>query len=66
MGIQKSKLFLAGPLTHLSGARAVSCLSDENLAALVDGLADAEQTDAWNQHIDSCDSCAARLLPKQN
>ena len=43
----------------------MSCLSDENLAALVDGSADAEQTDAWNRHVDECDSCAGRLRRKQ-
>ena len=43
----------------------MSCLSDENLAALVDGSADAEQTFEWNRHIDLCDRCAARLLRKQ-
>ncbi len=43
----------------------MSCLSDENLGALVDGSADAEQTDAWNRHVDECDSCAGRLRRKQ-
>ena len=42
----------------------MSCLSDENLAAWVDGSADAEQTIAWNRPIDSWDSCAARRLRK--
>ena len=41
------------------------CLSDENLAALVDGSADAEQADEWDCHVDECDSCAARLRRKQ-
>ena len=43
----------------------MSCLSDENPAALVDGPVDAVQTDEWNRHIDSCDRYAARLLRKQ-
>ena len=43
----------------------MSCLSDENLAALVDGSADAGQTDEWNRHIGSCDGCAGRLFRKQ-
>ena len=43
----------------------MSCLSDENLAALVDGSASAEQADEWNRHVDECDSCAVRLLREQ-
>ena len=43
----------------------MSCLNNENLAGLVDGSADTEQTDAWNRHIDSCDRSAAQRLRKQ-
>ena len=43
----------------------MSCLSDENLAALVGGSASAVQADEWNRHVDECDSCDARLLRKQ-
>lgn len=43
----------------------MSCLNDENLAALVNGSAEVEQTDAWNRPIDSWECCAARRLRKQ-
>ncbi len=43
----------------------MSCLSDENLAALVDGSADAEPTEAWRRQFDSCDRYAGRLFRKQ-
>ena len=43
----------------------MSCLSDENLAALVDGSADAEQLAMWKAHISTCDVCATRFARKQ-
>ncbi len=43
----------------------MSCLSDKNLAALVDGSADAEQSLRWKEHISTCDACATRLARKQ-
>ncbi len=43
----------------------MSCLSDENLAAFVDGSATDEQLSAWHDHIATCDSCATRFARKQ-
>jgi len=43
----------------------VSCLSDKNLAALVDGSASDEQLSAWHDHIATCDSCAAKAMRRQ-
>ena len=43
----------------------MSCLSDENLAALVGGSADAEQWATWKAHIATCDACAIRFARKQ-
>ena len=43
----------------------MSCLSDENLAALVDGSSDAEQSVTWKAHISTCDACATRFARKQ-
>ena len=40
------------------------CLSDEQIAAFVGSSASAEQMATWNDHIDRCDSCAARLAEK--
>ena len=41
------------------------CLSDENLAAVVDGSATDEQLSAWHDHIATCDSCAAKAMRRQ-
>ena len=41
------------------------CLSDENLAALVDGSALAQHLATWKAHIATCDACAARFARKQ-
>ena len=43
----------------------MSCLSNENLAALVGGSADAEQLSTWKAHISKCDTCATRFARKQ-
>ena len=43
----------------------MSCLSDENLAALVSGSASDEQLSAWHDHIATCDSCAAKAMRRQ-
>jgi len=43
----------------------VSCLSDENLAALVSGSASDKQLSAWHDHIATCDSCAAKAMRRQ-
>ena len=43
----------------------MSCLSDENLAALISGSANAEQLATWKAHLASCDSCTLRLGKKQ-
>ena len=43
----------------------MSCLSDENLAALVDDSADTEQSATWEAHIATCDACATRFARKQ-
>ena len=40
-------------------------LSDEDLAAFVDGLASAGSAAAWNEHLDSCASCTNRLIEKK-
>jgi serine/threonine protein kinase len=37
------------------------CLTDHDLAALVHGSASPEQIATWNQHLEGCASCAARL-----
>ncbi len=37
-----------------------ACLTDQDLAAFVDGSAQPDQMSAWNQHLDGCNSCAAR------
>ena len=43
----------------------MSCLSDENLAALVDGWADAEPRSAWAAHLAQFDSYAAKAMRRQ-
>ncbi len=43
----------------------MSCLTDENLPALVDGSADAEQLATWKAHISTCDACATRFARRQ-
>ena len=43
----------------------MSCLSDENLAALVGGTAGTEQSATWKAHISTCDACATRFARKQ-
>ncbi|MBW8042147.1 MAG: protein kinase [Planctomycetes bacterium] len=40
-------------------------MSNENLAALVDGSASDEQLSAWHDHIATCDSCAAKAKQRQ-
>ena len=44
----------------------MSCLSDENLAALVGGSATAEQRTMWNAHIAKCDSCAVQVARREH
>ena len=43
----------------------MTCLSDENLAALVGGSANAEQSATWKAHLAGCDSCTLRYGRKQ-
>ncbi len=43
----------------------MSCLSDENLAALVDGSALAQHLVTWKAHIAACGAYATRFARKQ-
>ncbi len=38
-----------------------TCLSDHDLAAFVEASATPEQLSTWNEHLNTCDSCALRL-----
>ena len=37
------------------------CLSDENLAAIVEGRVTPEQIATWNAHVSTCDNCTLRF-----
>src|SRR5262245_32621742 len=37
------------------------CLTDQDLAALIQGSAAPKQIAAWKQHVEGCESCASRL-----
>ncbi len=38
-----------------------TCLSDHDFAAFVEASATPGQLSNWNEHLDTCDSCALRL-----
>ncbi len=42
------------------------CLSDLNLEAFVGGSASEQEMSAWSVHLETCDTCTARLARKQN
>ena len=41
------------------------CLSDLDLSAFVSGSAPSAEMDRWNEHLDTCESCAARAVTAQ-
>ena len=40
------------------------CLSDHDLEAFVGQGASEQERSAWSVHLESCDTCAARLARK--
>ncbi len=42
------------------------CLSDHDLEAFVGQGASEQERSAWSVHLESCDTCAARLARKEH
>ena len=43
-----------------------ACLSNDDLNAFVRNAASEQKLSAWSIHLESCDTCAARLARRQN